>query len=267
MAEARQPVVFFGHGSPMYAIEPNPYADHWAALGASLPRPKAILCISAHWYTQGTGVTAMAQPRTIHDFGRFPQALFDVQYPAPGDPALARRVADLLKPLDVVLDQSWGLDHGTWSVLLHAFPAADIPVIQLSIDATKPASFHYEIGKRLAPLRDEGILIIGSGNVVHNLSLVKWRGETSAFDWASGFNSFVRDCIIRHEHGPLIAYEQLGEAAILSAPTPDHYLPLLYVLGATRYDDAIAFPVDGIIMGSLSMLTVTAGHYPPAFSP
>lgn len=260
MTEARQPVVFFGHGNPIYAIEPNAYTAGWAKLGATLPRPKAILCISAHWYTQGTGVTAMAQPRTIHDFGRFPQALFDVQYPAPGDPALARRVADLLKPLDVALDQDWGLDHGAWSVLLHAFPAADIPVIQLSIDATRPATFHYEIGKRLAPLRDEGVLIIGSGNVVHNLARVKWQGEASAFDWANDFNSFVRDAIERHDHAPLIAYEQMGKAALLSVPTPDHYLPLLYVLGATQYDDPVAFPIDGIDMGSLSMLTVTAGH-------
>lgn len=258
MAEARQPVVFFGHGNPMYAIEPNPYADHWAALGASLPRPKAILCISAHWYTHGTAVTAMPGPHTIHDFGRFPQALFDVQYPAPGNPALAARVADLLRPVDVALDHAWGLDHGTWSVLLHAFPQADIPVVQLSLDATKPASFHYGIGQRLAPLRDEGVLIIGSGNVVHNLSLVKWQGEQSAFDWAAGFNNFVRDCILKRDHAPLIDYEQLGEAAMLSVPTPDHYLPLLYVLGAMRDDDVLSFPVDGIDMGSLSMLSVMA---------
>tara|TARA_R110000868_G_scaffold99416_1_gene273575 strand:- start:490 stop:1254 length:765 start_codon:yes stop_codon:yes gene_type:complete len=252
------PVVFFGHGNPMYAIEPNAYTDGWARLAASLPRPKAILCISAHWYTEGTGVTVMPTPRTIHDFGRFPQALFDVQYPAPGDPALAARIIELLKPYDVISDTSWGFDHGTWSVLVHAFPAADIPVIQLSIDGSKPNSFHYELGQRLAALRDEGVLIIGSGNVVHNLGLVKWRNDGVAFDWATSFNDAVRDHITRGDHGPLIDYERFGEPARLSIPTPDHYLPLLYVLGAIRPTDKVSFPVDGIDMGSLSMLCVLA---------
>ena len=252
------PVVFFGHGNPMYAIEPNVYTDGWVQLAASLPRPKAILCISAHWYTQGTGITAMSQPRTIHDFGRFPQALFDVEYPAPGDPALAEHIAEILNPTPVILDSSWGLDHGTWSVLVHAYPNADIPVIQLSIDGSKPHSFHYELGQRLASLRDEGVLIIGSGNVVHNLSLVKWQGDSTPFDWATSFNDTVRDHITRDEHGPLIDYESMGEPALLSIPTPDHYLPLLYVLGAIRPSDKISFPVDGIDMGSLSMLCVLA---------
>ncbi len=252
------PVVFFGHGNPMYAIEPNAYTAGWAQLAASFPRPKAILCISAHWYTQGTGITAMPVPRTIHDFGRFPQALFDVQYPAPGDPALAARIIDLLKPLDIVADTSWGLDHGTWSVLVHAFPNADIPVIQLSIDGTKPHSFHYELGQRLATLRDEGILIIGSGNIIHNLSLIKWQGDGAPFDWATSFNNAVRDHITRGEHPPLIDYETMGEPALLSIPTPDHYLPLLYILGAIRPTDTVSFPIDGIDMGSLSMLCVLA---------
>lgn len=252
------PVVFFGHGNPIYAIEPNAYTDGWVQLAASLPHPKAILCISAHWYTQGTGVTAMPKPRTIHDFGRFPQALFDVEYPAPGDPTLAARVIDLLKPAKVISDTQWGLDHGTWSVLVHAFPDADIPVIQLSIDATQPSAFHYELGQRLASLRDEGVLIIGSGNVVHNLSLAKWQGDRTPFDWATTFNDATRDHITRSDHAPLIDYERMGEPARLSIPTPDHYLPLLYVLGAIRPSDTITFPVDGIDMGSMSMLCVLA---------
>ncbi|MGV8997820.1 MAG: 4,5-DOPA dioxygenase extradiol [Parvibaculaceae bacterium] len=258
MTNQVMPAVFIGHGNPMYAIEPNAYTAGWAQLAASLPRPKAILCISAHWYTQGTGVTAMLAPRTIHDFGRFPQALFDVQYPAPGDPALAARIIDLLQPLGVISDTSWGLDHGTWSVLVHAFPQADIPVLQLSIDGTKPNSFHYELGQRLSALRDEGVLIIGSGNVVHNLSLVKWQGDATPFDWATSFNDAVRDHITRSDHAPLIDYEAMGEPALLSIPTPDHYLPLLYVLGAIRPSDKVTFPVDGIDMGSLSMLCVLA---------
>ena len=258
MTEELMPVVFFGHGNPMYAIEPNRYADAWAELAASLPRPKAILCISAHWYTEGTGVTAMERPRTIHDFGRFPQALFDVQYPAPGDPALAARVAELLKPETVVMDKQWGLDHGAWSVLRRAYPDADIPVVQLSIDATKPNALHYELGKRLSLLREEGVLIVGSGNVVHNLSLVKWQGEQSPFDWAVRFNHHVKNFILLGEHAPLIEYESLGEPARLSVPTPDHYLPLLYVLGAMRDSDKVTFPVDGIDVGSLSMLSILA---------
>lgn len=259
MTKELMPVVFFGHGNPMYAIEPNVYTDGWAQLAATLPRPRAILCISAHWYTQGTSVTAMPQPRTIHDFGRFPQALFDVQYPAPGAPALAARVCDLLKPDKISMDTQWGLDHGTWSVLVHAYPQADIPVIQLSIDATKPNAFHYELGQRLAALRDEGVLIIGSGNVVHNLSLAKWQNDDPApYDWATRFNAQVRDFVLQGNHAPLIDYMDLGEPAHLSVPTPDHYLPLLYVLGAMRDSDKITFPVDGIDMGSLSMLSILA---------
>ena len=255
----RMPVVFFGHGSPMNAIEPNRYADAWRQIGASLPKPRAILSVSAHWYTRGTAVTAMERPRTIHDFYGFPKPLYEVSYPAPGDPALARRVRALVAPVDAPLDESWGLDHGTWQVLLHAFPAADIPVVQLSIDGTQPASFHYELGKRLAPLRDEGILVIGSGNVVHNLDLMRRSADAAPYDWAMRFNDRVRTLLAARVHGPLVAYESLGEDARLSIPTPDHYLPLLYCIALHDEGEKLEFPVDGIDIGSVGMLSVVIG--------
>jgi 4,5-DOPA dioxygenase extradiol len=256
---ARMPVIFFGHGSPMNTLARNQYTEAWRKLGASVPKPKAILAISAHWFTHGTAVTAMAKPRTIHDFGGFPQALFDFQYPAPGDPRLAARVRDLLAPAEVQLDQSWGLDHGTWSVLVHAFPDAGIPVVQLSMDATKPAQFHYELGKQLAPLRDEDVLIVGSGNVVHNLMLMQ-RGEgVPAFDWAKRFNGMVRDALASGNHRALIEFERMGEDARLSVPTPEHYLPLLYIAALQAGDESMAFIVDGYEAGSLGMLTAAAG--------
>ena len=248
------PVVFFGHGSPMNAIAPSRYADSWRALGASIPRPKAILCVSAHWYTHGTGVTAMAQPRTIHDFYGFPQALFDVQYPAPGDPALARRVRDLVGPVEARLDDEWGLDHGTWSVLVHAFPRADIPVVQLSIDGTQAPRFHYELGRRLAPLRDEGVLVIGSGNVVHNLGVMRRGADPQPYDWAVRFEDRVRMALAARDHAPLIDLE--GEDARLSIPTPEHYLPLLYCIALQAEDESAEIVVDGIEIGSISMLSV-----------
>ena len=256
---ARMPAVFFGHGSPMNALENNRYTDAWRTIGRTVPRPKAILAVSAHWYTNDTAVTAMEKPRTIHDFGRFPQALFDVQYPAPGDSALAARVRDLLTPVNVHLDQSWGLDHGTWSVLVHAFPDADVPIVQLSIDATQPAQFNYELGKRLAPLRDESVLIIGSGDVAHNLGVINWNAGAAPFDWATRFNDRVRDCLKRRDHGPLIAYGEFGEDARLSIPTPEHYLPLLYCIGAQAPDEPVSFAVDGIELGSISMLCAIVG--------
>ena len=253
------PVIFFGHGSPMNTLARNGYTEAWRELGATVPKPKAILAISAHWYTRGTAVTAMARPKTIHDFGGFPQALFDVQYPAPGEPALAVRVRDLLAPLPVQLDQSWGLDHGTWSVLAHAFPGAGIPVVQLSMDGTKPALFHYELGRRLAPLRDEGVLIVGSGNVVHNLALMQ-RGEAvPAFDWARRFNEMVRAALASGEHRALIEFERMGEDARLSVPTPEHYLPLLYIAALQAEGESMSFIVDGYEAGSLGMLTAAAG--------
>jgi 4,5-DOPA dioxygenase extradiol len=252
------PVVFFGHGSPMNTLERNPYTEAWRRIGESIPAPKAILCVSAHWYTEGTAVTAMSRPKTIHDFYGFPQALFDVQYPAPGEPKLASRVRELLAPLEVGLDESWGLDHGTWSVLKHAYPKADVPVVQLSIDGTQPPQFHYETGRRLAALRDEGILVAGSGNVVHNLRLMK-RGGGRAFDWAVRFNESIREALAARDHVILVSFDKLGEDARLSVPTPEHYLPLLYIAGLQGADETMSFPVDGYDLGSISMLTAVAG--------
>jgi 4,5-DOPA dioxygenase extradiol len=255
------PAVFFGHGNPMNALSRNRYTEAWAAIGASLPRPKTILCISAHWYIQDAAVTVSTAPRTIHDFGGFPPELFAVQYPAPGSPELAARVQNLLAPLPVRRDERWGLDHGTWSVLCHVYPQADVPVVQLSIDENQPASFHYEIGQRLAPLREEGILIAGSGNLVHNLHTYAW-GEPNAepYEWAVSFERRVRELILSGETSPLIDYEnKLGRDAILAVPTPDHYLPLLYVLGARMPSDPVAFPVEGVEGGSISMLALRLG--------
>jgi 4,5-DOPA dioxygenase extradiol len=254
------PAFFFGHGNPMNAIGSNAYTEAWRRIGEQIPKPKAILSVSAHWYVPETGVTVMTAPRTIHDFGGFPRELFQVQYPAPGDPALAQRVRDLLSPLEVSLDNSWGLDHGTWSVLRHVFPAADIPVVQLSIDETKLALFHFEIGRALAPLRAEGVLIAGSGNIVHNLEAYAWGGHPSKpYDWAVRFESAARELMLAGDDAPLIEYERLGRDAALSIPTPDHYLPLLYVLGTRQRNEGIQFPVEGVDGGSISMLTVKIG--------
>jgi 4,5-DOPA dioxygenase extradiol len=261
---ARLPTIFFGHGNPMNAIERNPYTEGWARLAAAFPRPKAVLAVSAHWYVPGTSVTAMAWPRTIHDFGGFPRALHEFRYPAPGSPELAARVRELLAPLPVDLDEQWGLDHGTWSVLCHVFPEADVPVVQLSMDETQPASFHYQIGRRLGPLREEGVLVVGSGNLVHNLHAYAWgRHPAEPFDWAVRFERRARELMLAGEHGPLVEYESLGRDAVLSAPTPDHYLPLLYVLGARHPADEVSFPVEGIDGGSVSMLSVHCGDGPP----
>ena len=254
----RMPVAFFGHGSPMNALEKNRYTEAWRSIGNVIPKPKAILCISAHWYTRGTAVTAMGQPRTIHDFGGFPQRFFEVQYPAPGDPQLATRVRDLLAPTEVQLDQSWGLDHGTWSVLVHLFPKTDVPVVQLSIDGTQPPQFHYELAGRLAPLRNEGVLIVGSGSVVHNLGKLNWDTTAAPFAWATQFNDRVRDQLLTRNHKMLIAYD-IDQAAHLSVPTPDHYLPLLYAAGLQQDDESVVFAVDGIELGSIGMLTATFG--------
>src|SRR5471030_549486 len=256
---ARMPVIFFGHGSPMNALASNRYTEAWRKLGASVPEPNAILAVSAHWFTRGTAVTAMAKPKTIHDFGGFPQALFDVQYPAPGDPGLARRVRDLLAPVEVHMDDSWGLDHGTWSVLVHAFQDASIPVVQLSMDGMQSAKFHYETGKHLAPLRDEGVLIIGIGNVVHNLGLMQRRDGAPAYGWATRFNGKMRGALASHDHQALIDFEQLGEDAHLSVSTPEHYLPLLYIAALQGEGETMEFEVDGIENGSLGMLTAIAG--------
>jgi 4,5-DOPA dioxygenase extradiol len=254
------PAVFFGHGNPMNALDRNGYTEGWARIGGGLPRPKAILCVSAHWYFPATAVTAVPRPRTIHDFGGFPRELYEVQYPAPGDPELANRVKDLLAPVPVGLDTRWGLDHGTWSVLCHAFPEADVPVVQLSIDETQPAEFHYEIAKRLGVLRDEGVLIAGSGNLVHNLHTYAWgRQQVEPLDWAVRFEERARELLLAGDHAPLINYETLGRDATLSVPTPDHYLPLLYVLAQMREGEQVSFPVEGFDGGSVSMLSVQIG--------
>jgi 4,5-DOPA dioxygenase extradiol len=254
------PAIFFGHGNPMNALASNLWTEGWAAIGASIPRPSAVLSISAHWYLPATLVSAMASPRTIHDFGSFPRELYEVLYPAPGDPQLAARVQSLLAPVHVDLDHSWGLDHGTWSVLCHVFPDADVPVVQLSIDETQPASFHYETGRRLAQLRDEGVLVIGSGNLVHNLHAYAWgRHPVEPLNWAVRFEAMAKELLLEGDHEPLVNYEALGRDAQLSAPTPDHYLPLLYVLALRRETDEVSFPVEGFDGGSISMLTVQVG--------
>jgi 4,5-DOPA dioxygenase extradiol len=256
----RLPAIFFGHGNPMNALLDNAYTKAWAAVGAALPKPRAILCISAHWFVPETGVTISTAPRTIHDFGGFPRALYEVSYPAPGDPALGRRVQQMLAPLPVALDDRWGLDHGAWSVLKHVYPRADVPIVQLSIDEREPASFHYEVGKRLAALRDEGVLIIGSGNLVHNLHAFAWgKHNAEPFDWALRFEQHAREMLAAGEQQPLVDYERLGRDALLSIPTPDHYLPLLYVIATRQRDDRISFPVEGVDGGSVSMLAVQVG--------
>ena len=255
------PAIFFGHGNPMNAVRNNDYTEGWRRVGESTARPKAILSISAHWFIPGTGVTISTAPRTIHDFGGFPRELYQVRYPALGDPALARRVQKLLAPLPVTLDDSWGLDHGTWSVLRHAYPAADVPVVQLSIDEAQPPSFHFEIGRKLALLRGEGVLIVGSGTLVHNLHAYAWgQHMPEPYDWATRFETEAKGLLLAGETRPLIEYETLGREALLSIPTPDHYLPLLYVIGTRQQGDLVTFPVEGVDGGSISMLSVQVGQ-------
>ena len=254
------PAIFFGHGNPLNALVSNAYTQAWRQFGIQTTRPRAILSISAHWFVPGTGVTISTAPRTIHDFGGFPRELYQVQYPAPGDPALAQRVQQLLSPLDITLDNAWGLDHGTWSVLKHVYPHADIPVVQLSIDETRPASFHFEIGLKLASLREEGVLIVGSGNLVHNLHAYAWgRHSQQPYDWAARFEHTVKNIILANDFRPLINYQLLGPDAVLSIPTPDHYLPLLYVLATRQPGELVRFPVEGVDGGSISMLAVQIG--------
>jgi 4,5-DOPA dioxygenase extradiol len=257
----RQPVLFLGHGSPMNAIEDNPWSRSFRALAAELPRPRAILAVSAHWYIEGTFTTANPRPETIHDFGGFSEALFQVQYPAPGDPALARRVVDLLASRQAATSLRWGLDHGTWSVLVHLRPAADVPVVQLSIDGRLPPAEHLAIGRALAPLRDEGTLILASGNVVHNLrhafSAMR-SGLTTPPDWARTFDAEVAAALVGRDHGAL-ARALDTDAGRLAHPTPDHYLPLLYAAGASTPEDPVRFPIEGFDLSSLSMRAVRLG--------
>jgi 4,5-DOPA dioxygenase extradiol len=258
------PAIFFGHGNPMNAISTNEYTLAWGRIGERTARPRAILSISAHWFVPGTGVTVSTAPRTIHDFGGFPRELYQVRYPAPGDPALARRVQEMLAPTPVTLEDSWGLDHGTWSVLRHVYPNADVPIVQLSIDDTQAPAFHYEIGKRLAPLREEDVLIVGSGNIVHNLHAYAWgRHMPEPYDWAARFEAEARQLLLSGDFAPLVEYETLGKDALLSVPTPDHYLPLLYVIGSRQRGDRVTFPVEGIDGGSISMLSVQVGEASP----
>ncbi|MGB8650367.1 MAG: 4,5-DOPA dioxygenase extradiol [Mycobacteriales bacterium] len=256
------PAVFFGHGSPMNALETNRYTQAWRAFGEAVPRPRALLVVSAHWYIGHTALTAMPRPRTIHDFYGFPPELFDVQYPAPGLPALVEEVSDAVQPHWVGADvDGWGIDHGTWSVLVHAFPAADIPVVQLSINAEKPLEHHLEMGARLAALRETGVLVIGSGNVVHNLGGVDWSRPDDGFDWAQRFDEAAKELMLSSpaEVGTLDGHADYRHAV----PTPDHFLPLLYVAGATGGRPAEVL-VDGYAYGSLSMTAYTVGMHPPA---
>lgn len=255
----KMPVLFIGHGSPMNAIEDNEFVHNWREIGKSLPKPRAILCISAHWETRGTFVTAMEKPETIHDFGGFPKALFDVQYPAPGDPDLAKETKRIIKLTEAGLDEKWGLDHGCWSVLIHLYPDADIPVIQLSLDYYQSPQYHYELAKELASLRDKGVLIIGSGNMVHNLGLVAWdrlNTEDFGFDWAQEARERMKNFIAEGDHQSLINYKSQGRAFKLSIPTPEHFLPLLYALALKEESEKITFFNDKIVAGSLAMTSV-----------
>jgi 4,5-DOPA dioxygenase extradiol len=250
------PVFFFGHGSPMNAIEQNEFTQGWKNSILNLPKPNAILCISAHWETKGTFVTAMEKPKTIHDFGGFPQALFDVQYPAPGDLALANDIKSTIKKTTVEHDLEWGLDHGTWSILNVIYPEANIPVLQMSIDYTQSAQYHYDLAKELAALRKKGVLIIGSGNIVHNLGMLAWNEPTKGFDWAVDANTKVKNFITNRDHKSLINFRDQGPEFKLSIPTPEHYLPLLYVLALQGEKQNASFFNDKTVMGSISMTGV-----------
>ena len=260
--EEKMPVLFIGHGSPMNAIEDNIFSKRWQQMGKEIPTPKAVVVVSAHWLTKGTMVTAMPNPKTIHDFGGFPQALFDVQYPAPGSPELATEIQKLITNPAVELDHDWGLDHGTWSVVKHMYPDADIPVLQLSIDYYKPAAYHYELAKQLLALRKKGVLIIGSGNMVHNLRMVAWDKLSEpeyGFDWALEMNDVFKNKISNGFHKELIQYEKLHKAATLAIPTPDHYYPLLYILALQTDNDKVEFFNDKAVGGSLTMTSVRIG--------
>jgi len=255
----RLPALFLGHGSPMNAIQSNPYTAAWRTLGDALPRPRVILSISAHWYTRGTFVTGNAQPETLYDFGGFPKALSEVRYPAVGDTAFAAEVAQELAGYGASVRTDWGLDHGTWSVLVHMYPRADVPVVQLSIDRNRAPAFHYELGRALAPLRDQGVLILGSGGIVHNLARVDWSNSLPPPGWARQFDDYVQERVHAGDDAPLIDYPSLGESAQLSIPTPDHYLPLLYVLGARAPGEGASIPLTGFDLGTISMTGVQIG--------
>ena len=260
--EQLMPVLFIGHGSPMNGIEDNEFSRRWAQMATEIQTPKAVLVVSAHWFTKGTQITAMDFPKTIHDFGGFPKELFAVQYPAPGNPLLAKETVELIHSAKVELDHDWGLDHGTWTVVRHMYPDAKIPVLQLSIDYAKGPEFHYDLAKELYSLRKKGVLIIGSGNMVHNLRMVAWDKMNEpgyGYDWALQMNDKFKSLITTGDYKPLINYESLGKEALLAIPTPEHYLPLLYTLGLKGNKDKIAFFNDKAVAGSLTMTSVKIG--------
>ncbi len=254
----KTPLLFIGHGSPMNGIENNQFSQQWEAIGREVPNPTAVICISAHWLTRGTFVTAMEKPKTIHDFGGFPKALFDVQYPALGSPAIAEETKKLITKAEVHLDHDWGLDHGTWTIIRHIYPKANIPVLQLSIDYYQSPQYHYELAQELAVLRRKGVLIIGSGNMVHNLRMVDFQriNGSYGYDWAIEINYIFKKHIAEGNHKPLINYESLGQAAKLAIPTPDHYYPLLYILGMQEKNEEATFFNDVAVGGSLTMTSV-----------
>ncbi len=255
----RMPVLFVGHGSPMNALEQNIYTRSWKDLGEKLPRPSAILSISAHWITEGTFVHVEAKPKIIHDFYGFPKELYALTYPCPGAPEVASATQEILTPTIVLPDSQWGIDHGTWVVLHHMFPNADIPVFQMSIDVSRSHEQHYELGRLLMPLREKGVLIMGSGNLVHNLGRIDFNEEAVPFDWALEFDTQAKNLLQDGDHRALINYENLGQSAAISIPTPDHYWPLLYALGLQEKNESLTFPVEGISHGSISMRAIKIG--------
>ncbi len=255
----KMPVLFLGHGSPMNAIEENEFVAGFRNIGKTIPKPKAVLCISAHWETIGTKITAMQNPKTIHDFGGFPKALFDVQYPAPGNPELAKEIVENVQKTTVGPDQSWGLDHGAWSVIKHLYPQADVPVLELSIDYTKPPQYHYELAGELAWLRNKGVLIIGSGNMVHNLGLIAWdkmNVDNYGYDWAIEASTKMKNLILNGDHKSLVKYDLLGNAFKYAIPTPEHYLPLIYTLALKNENEKITIFNDKAMAGSLTMTSI-----------
>jgi 4,5-DOPA dioxygenase extradiol len=256
------PALFIGHGSPMNGIADNEFSRQWSILGKEIPKPSAVLVVSAHWLTRGTFITAMEHPKTIHDFGGFPKKLFEVQYPAPGNPNLAKAISDLVVSTNIEFDHEWGLDHGTWTVVRHMYPEANIPVLQLSIDYYESPEFHYRLGKELRELRKKGVLVIGSGNMVHNLRMVAWdklNEPEFGFDWALEMNTLFKTKIGSNDHRDLIDYRNLGHAGKLAIPTPDHYFPLLYLLGIQGEKDEVSFFNDKAVGGSLTMTSVRFG--------
>lgn len=258
----RMPVLFIGHGSPMNAIEENEFVEGWRNIGKSIPRPKAILCVSAHWETKGTFVTAVPKPQTIHDFGGFPRALYDVQYPAPGSPELALETKQIITKTVLGLDEKWGLDHGAWSVIRQMYPEANVPVMEMSLDYSQGPQYHYDLAKELSSLRNKGVLIIGSGNMVHNLRMVAWDKMNEpefGFDWAIQANDTFKRLIMSGNHNELINYITLGKEVQLAVPGPDHYLPLLYALALKEKNEAVSFFNDKAVMGSLTMTSVKIG--------